>query len=180
MTRGTELKVWGAAKRKSWISACGMLLVLGELALCMISLAPSVAEAQTPASYGKSCNYAGGPACPAVPPAPGQWQFTFAYGGPAPNSSFHSLSDIQVWWSNYLVTEGGVCSATPTTVVEGENDWGPVPDLNESAGGKKYKYTTGANLHIQLKPPNHPKPTAPNAIPARCKPGLCSKPRSAT
>jgi len=50
--------------------------------------------------------------------------------------------------------------------------WG----LDESKGKQRFKYTTGANLHLQLKPPRHPRPTAPNAIPARCKSGICSNP----
>jgi RHS repeat-associated protein len=49
--------------------------------------------------------------------------------------------------------------------------WG----LDESKGAQKFKYTTGANLHLQLNPPRHPRPGAPNGIPARCKPGVCSK-----
>ena len=53
--------------------------------------------------------------------------------------------------------------------------WG----LDESTGGQQYKYAVGANLHLQLNPPHHPKPTAPNAIPARCKPGVCSRPSGA-
>jgi RHS repeat-associated protein len=49
--------------------------------------------------------------------------------------------------------------------------WG----LDESKGQQQYKYTKAPNLHIQLVPPRHLRPTAPNAIPARCKPGICSK-----
>jgi RHS repeat-associated protein len=49
--------------------------------------------------------------------------------------------------------------------------WG----LNESKGQQQYKYTNGPNLHLQLMPPNRPNPRAPNAIPRRCKPGICSK-----
>ena len=49
--------------------------------------------------------------------------------------------------------------------------WG----LNESKGAQQFKYTNGPNLHLQLKPPHHPRPTAPNGIPVRCKPGICSK-----
>ena len=47
--------------------------------------------------------------------------------------------------------------------------WG----LNESAGGQKFRFTTGPNLHIQLHPPHHPSPKAPNQIPWYCKPGGC-------
>ena len=54
--------------------------------------------------------------------------------------------------------------------------WG----LNESKGQQQYKYTNGPNLHLQLNPPRQPRPTAPNAIPARCKPGICSKPAGAS
>jgi RHS repeat-associated protein len=48
--------------------------------------------------------------------------------------------------------------------------------LNEGAGGGSFKYTQGYNYHIQLVPPHHPSPKAPNAIPPGCTPGsTCSK-----
>lgn len=47
--------------------------------------------------------------------------------------------------------------------------------LNEGAGGGSFKYTQGLNYHIQLVPPHHPSPKAPNAIPPGCTPGsTCS------
>ena len=50
--------------------------------------------------------------------------------------------------------------------------WG----LDEGPGGLKFPTTQGFNYHIQLVPPRHPSPKAPNSIPQTpdCKPG-CSR-----
>lgn len=47
--------------------------------------------------------------------------------------------------------------------------WG----IDEGPGGIKTKFTTGFNYHLQLVPPRHPRPGAPNAIPPGCTPGGC-------
>lgn len=47
--------------------------------------------------------------------------------------------------------------------------WG----INEGAGGVKTLYTSGYNYHLQLFPPHHPNPNAPNSIAPYCKPGRC-------
>lgn len=45
--------------------------------------------------------------------------------------------------------------------------WG----INEGPGGQSTLYTTAPNYHLQLVPPHHPSPKAPNAIPPGCTPG---------
>jgi RHS repeat-associated protein len=45
--------------------------------------------------------------------------------------------------------------------------WG----INEGPGGQRTPDTTAANYHLQLVPPHHPSPKAPNAIPPGCTPG---------
>jgi RHS repeat-associated protein len=47
--------------------------------------------------------------------------------------------------------------------------WG----IDEGPGGIKTKFTTGFNYHLQLVPPRHPRPGAPNAIPPGCTPSGC-------
>jgi RHS repeat-associated protein len=47
--------------------------------------------------------------------------------------------------------------------------------LNEGPGGQSFQNTQGYNYHIQLVPPHHPSPKAPNAIPPGCTPGGCHK-----
>jgi RHS repeat-associated protein len=54
----------------------------------------------------------------------------------------------------------GVCGAA----------WG----LNEGQGGQQFLYTQGYNYHLQLVPPKHPSPRAPNAIPPECRNGGCA------
>jgi RHS repeat-associated protein len=43
--------------------------------------------------------------------------------------------------------------------------------LNEGAGGQTFQNTQGYNYHLQLFPPHHRSPKAPNAIPPGCTPG---------
>ena len=47
--------------------------------------------------------------------------------------------------------------------------WGINEDT--SRGGQTTPDTSGANYHLQLFPPHHPSPKAPNAIPPGCVPG---------
>jgi RHS repeat-associated protein len=47
--------------------------------------------------------------------------------------------------------------------------WGINEDT--SHGGQRTPNTTGANYHVQLFPPHHPSPKAPDAIPPGCTPG---------
>jgi RHS repeat-associated protein len=54
----------------------------------------------------------------------------------------------------------GVCGAA----------WG----LNEGQGGQQFLYTQGYNYHLQLVPPKHPSPRAPNAISPECRNGGCA------
>jgi len=93
------------------------------LALC------TTAGAGTPNSQGKSCGQPGAASCP--PPVPVASPFAYAadphYSSSAPNATFHSFADIDAWFTGPWTTNGGWCSATQLSNVEGPNEWGAVP-----------------------------------------------------
>ncbi len=60
---------------------------------------------------------------------------------------------------------------SPTMVFCAAGLCGAAWGLDET-GGNTFQFTTGANIHLQLHPPHHPSPRAPNAIPPYCK-GRC-------
>jgi hypothetical protein len=101
--------------------------------ICFLGLlfhAGSSLYAQTPASVPKSCNYAGGPACPAPPPPVSPWKWTVdpGYGYSLPNGMIHSSADVDYYFNLAFVRPGGFCSTTDIGSTEGSNaDWGDIP-----------------------------------------------------
>jgi RHS repeat-associated protein len=128
-----------------WLGALGRLALLTAFLGAGFGLVRTANGQVNPASQPKTCNYAGGPTCPAAPPIVSGWTWTTDpfYAKPLPNGQISSPSDVDYYYNRiYTAGRGAWCGTAPYTKTEGANEWGTVPGYTDGIYSKdSYSYS---------------------------------------
>jgi hypothetical protein len=96
--------LWHRSCMSLWASRLLRAPVAGAMATLIIGLTiqANLALAQTPHSQTRTCNYAGGPACPETPAALSPWIYNpNGFIRPTPLQMFSSLDEFENWLLGY-------------------------------------------------------------------------------
>ena len=135
--------------RRSPSMTIGRLCIWVTCVLLLGASCVSTTMAQTPHSVTRTCGYAGGPSCPALPPVVTPWTFS-GYWFASTSPPMHSLAEVEAWMvSTYKQGHPNFCSMTLTSTVEAPGN----PVYSSTWGGLETQNTVGLTWQVTVTYP---------------------------